>query len=253
MDILSLIIHTLRDPQALVDQHDRPEGVAALTPRLLTITAGGAAILGAVVGSYRGELQMVYVAAKMPFLLFIPVLVTLPAVHAAWRAAEVQITWQRLALASLVGLSRSAVLAAAAAPVLWLLYSMQVDYHLATLAMVAVLGAVGLPGFFTLLGAAPRGGRTQGLATLGCLVLLGLTSAQTGWLLRPFLARPTAEVAFLRPIEADVFSALFSTSRSATGYYPGWEVSREPAEAERLYSEDTTYTLENDTLRAGGS
>ncbi len=226
MDTLSLVIATLRDPQRLVNDHDRPEAVAVLAPRLLLITSAGAATFGAVVGSYRGDLQVAFVALKMPLLLLVPVLVTLPAVHAAWRAAEVDVSWQRLALASLVGLSRSAVLAAAAAPVLWLLYSLGIDYHFATLVMAAALVAVGLPGFFTLLGAAPGGGRLKALATMGCLVLLGLSTAQTGWLLRPFLARPTAEVTLLRPVESDVFSALYSTTRSATGYYPGWEAER---------------------------
>ena len=39
------------------------------------------------------------------------------------------------------------------------------------------------------------------------------------------MVRPTAEVALLRPIEEDVFSALWWTSSSALGIYDsdGWE------------------------------
>ena len=55
---------------------------------------------------------------------------------------------------------------------------------------------------------------------------MGLTLAQTGWLLRPFVSRPTAEVTFLRPVEEDVFSALSATRRSAMGdYSESWEAS----------------------------
>ena len=55
-------------------------------------------------------------------------------------------------------------------------------------------------------------------------ILMGLTTAQTGWLLRPFIARPTAEVTFLRPIEADIASSLTRSTRSAAGDYRGsWD------------------------------
>ena len=42
-------------------------------------------------------------------------------------------------------------------------------------------------------------------------------------LLRPFVVRPRAEVSFLRPVEANVFTSLASTGRSARGHYRGWD------------------------------
>jgi hypothetical protein len=42
-------------------------------------------------------------------------------------------------------------------------------------------------------------------------------------LLRPFVARPRAAVAFVRPVEADVFSSLRAATSSARGRYRGWD------------------------------
>ena len=53
---------------------------------------------------------------------------------------------------------------------------------------------------------------------------LGVVGAQTGWLLRPFVARPRAEVSFVRPVESDVFSSLHTAFDSARGRYDGWDV-----------------------------
>jgi hypothetical protein len=64
------------------------------------------------------------------------------------------------------------------------------------------------------------------MAVVGSLVVLGLLVAQTGWVLRPFVARPRGEVTFLRPVESDVFSALGASSRSAAGDYDSdWQPS----------------------------
>ena len=53
--------------------------------------------------------------------------------------------------------------------------------------------------------------------------------AQSGWLLRPFVARPTVEVAFLRPVEEDIVSALVYTNLSAVDHYPGWDARSDGA------------------------
>jgi hypothetical protein len=42
---------------------------------------------------------------------------------------------------------------------------------------------------------------------------------QAGWMTRPFVARPTGEVVFLRQLDEDVFHSLGATSRSSLGRY----------------------------------
>lgn len=240
MELLTIATGLLRDPVALIDGPDDRETLGRLAPALLIITALGAAIFGVVVGSYRGGLQIVYAAIKMPALMLLPVVVSLTAVRALLRAGDVPVTYSRVALASLTGTARTAILAAALGPVVWLYYSITPDYHTSVLVMVAALGLAGLPGMATVAKAVAVSGGKAGatrrlrvLSAAGILLVMGLTGAQSGWLLRPFVARPTAEVAFLRPIEEDVFSSLMATSRSARGDYRGWE-----AEAEGLLSRE---------------
>jgi hypothetical protein len=57
-------------------------------------------------------------------------------------------------------------------------------------------------------------------------VVLGLVTAQTGWLLRPFVARPTAEVTLFRPVEGDVFGSLARVPLAAVEVYQEYEPQR---------------------------
>lgn len=218
----------LRQPEQLLAQDDdaaERDRLALLAPKLLSITLIAAAIFGLVIGSYRGEMQYLYAAIKTPALLLLPVLVGLPAIRAFHGACELEISWSRLALAAMIAVARTAVLAAACGPILWLYLSLAPDYHRAILAMSACLIAVGAPGLWTLIRALPEGGRHRPLASFASLLVLGVLLAQSGWLLRPFVVRPRAEVGFLRPIEADVFSSLASTRRAAKGDYRGWDAT----------------------------
>jgi hypothetical protein len=225
---LSVVGVLLRQPEQLLAHDDdaaERDQLALLAPRLLGITVIAAAIFGLVIGSYRGELQYLYAALKTPALLLLPVLIGLPAIRAFHGACELEISWSRLALGTLIAVARTAVLGAACGPVLWLYLSLAPDYHRAILAMSACLIAVGAPGLWTLVRTLPPGGRHRPLASVASLVVLGVLLAQSGWLLRPFVVRPRAEVSFLRPIEADVFSSLASTRRAAKGDYRGWNAA----------------------------
>jgi hypothetical protein len=219
--LLSLIADLLRTPTAVLDtpadQH------RDLVPQLLGIAVAGAAVFGAVVGAYRGGIQIPYAALKMPLLFLAPVALGLPAVRALFAVDTEAVSWRRLGLAGLVGMARASVLAAAFSPVLWLYYSIGPDYHAAILALAASMALVALPGLMTLAQVLPRAGRRQVLATLGAVGILGVLTAQAGWVLRPFVARPTAELTFLRPVEADVFSSLGASLSAAQGRYRGWE------------------------------
>ncbi|MEZ4320431.1 MAG: hypothetical protein R3F61_23325 [Myxococcota bacterium] len=223
-DLFSLVSQVLKDPLALVERHEDRAELSRIAPLLLGIAVVGCGIFGMVVGSSRGGIQLVYAAVKMPLLLWIPVLLALPAARALWMACEVEVPWSRVALAGLVAMARTAILAAAAGPVLWLFYSVSPGYHVSVLALAGSLVLVGLPGLGVVARSMPAGGKRRGLAMAGSVLVLGLCAAQTGWLLRPFVARPTAEVTFLRPVEEDVFSSLGATSRSAVGdYSTEWE------------------------------
>ncbi|MDP2316998.1 MAG: hypothetical protein Q8P41_29160 [Pseudomonadota bacterium] len=225
--ILTLTSQVLRDPQAVVVAHDTPADLGWLAPRLLAISGVGAALFGAVVGSYRGGEQVLYAAMKLPILLWAPPLLALPAIHAAWRACDVEVSYRRLAVASLAGMARAGVLVSALAPILWLPYSVEVEYHFSVLLFAGMLVLAGLPGLTAIAGAIPAGGHRRWIAATGSLALIGLLLAQTGWLLRPFVARPTTAVALLRPVEGDILSGLGTTLTSSLGLYGDWDAGRD--------------------------
>jgi hypothetical protein len=224
--LLTLTSQVLRDPIAVVDAHDTTADLGWLAPRLLGISGVGAALFGAAVGSYRGGEQVLYAAMKLPLLLWIPPLFALPAIHAAWRACEVEVPYRRLALAALAGMARAGVLASAFAPVLWLPYSVEADYHASVLLFAGMLLLAGLPGLTAIARAIPAGGHRRWMAASGSLLLVGLLLAQTGWLLRPFVARPTTAVALFRPVEGDIFASLGYTAAASLGLYGDWEAER---------------------------
>ena len=223
MDFFGLLARVLRDPVGVVDETDDAQVLQRRLPQLLGMAAAGAALFGVVVGSYRGGLQVPYAALKMPLLLWIPVMLTLPATRALWAATGQEVSWRRTAVAGLVSMARMGVLAAAAGPALWLVFSLQPDYHFSVLLLASSLVVVGLPGLSVLMRALPSNGIKTAVAATASLFVLGLCTAQTGWLLRPFIARPTAEVALFRPIEEDIFSSLNATTHSAVGDYRGWD------------------------------
>jgi hypothetical protein len=223
--LLALTGVLLRKPESLIDddEFDVEARLIELAPKLLMLTLIGGAAFGLVVGSYRGSIQYLYAALKAPALLLLPMLLGLPALRAFLAACELQLSWSRLALAALLAVARTAVLAASTSPVLWLYLSMAPDYHQAVMAMAGALVIVGVPGLWTLTSSLPSGGRNRPLAQATALVVFGVLLAQTGWLLRPFVVRPRAEIALFRPIEANVFSSLEATQRAARGRHIEWE------------------------------
>ena len=227
IDLLDTWTRLLRQPQRLVDDVARPGGLTTHAPALLAATIAGGALLGGVVGSHHGGLQTLFAAIKTPLLFLVPPLVALPAVEAAWSMVGTPVSGARLRAATLVGMARAAILAAALGPFVWLWTSGGVDYHLAVLGFAGTLVLAGVPGLWTVLRALPRPAELRTAVVIGSLALLGTVFAQTGWLLRPFVARPTAEVTFLRDLEENVYSSIVTSQRSARGRYDGWDARKQ--------------------------
>lgn len=225
MNVFAVTTSLLRAPEALVALAQDRRRLMEIAPPIIAILVGSAAILGAVAGSYRGGIQIGYAALKMPLLFGIPLVVGLPAIHAVYAGFGCVVPWSRLAAAGLVGAARGAVLTAALAPVLWLLYSMSLDYHVAVACLVAGLVVAGLPGLATIARAIPEA-RAFRLASLVSVLILGVITAQTGWVLRPFVARPTIEVTLFRPVEGDILGSLARIPLASLGFYSTWEPDR---------------------------
>lgn len=210
---LTLITDMLRAPLQVVDRIDSERTLATEGPRLLLTLIVASAAFGGVVGAYRNAMQAVFAGLKMPVLLLVPLIVVVPALRALWALCDVEVPYRRLAIATLVGATRTAVLAAALGPVLWLTWPL-LGYHDAVLAFAATLALAGLPGLMVVGEAVPAGGHHRWLAITGSLLLVGFATMQSGWMLRPFVARPSAEVSLFRPVEADIFDSLRTTTRT---------------------------------------
>jgi hypothetical protein len=206
----SLVSIVLARPQELVARDDDPAMLATLAPPLLSIAVGGSCLFGLVVGTFHGGWQPLFAALKMPLVLLVPVLVTLPALRVLHAGLGEPVPTQRAALAALVGMARVAVLASALAPLLWLALSLGPSYPTAFLLMCGALVAAGLPGLVTIARCLAPGARLRPLALLATLGLVGVVIAQSGWLLRPFVVTPGAPLTVLCPVSQDVFTGLLT-------------------------------------------
>jgi hypothetical protein len=227
--VLGVCAALLREPSALtgVDRAQAHAGLERHGPTLLAIMVVCGAVFGGVVGSYRGGAQLLYAAIKLPLLTLLPLLVALPAVRALYRVCGFPVAYGQVAMATLVGCARATLVLAVASPALWLVYSVGVAYHFAVLLMCGALAACGAIGVRTMAQLLPGRGGAKVVAHLLAVSALGVVFAQSGWILRPFVARPRADVTLWRPIESNVFASVAASWRSSRGRYTGWEVRRE--------------------------
>lgn len=211
--LLNLALNTLRDPRGVVDEHETAADLGRLAGPCLAVAGVGLAVLGAVAGSMRGDLQVAFAALKLPVLFLLPLLVALPAVHAILGACGVRVSWTRLGAAGLVAMARSGVIAIGVSPILWLLLSFGPSYRLAVLLFCATVALVGLPGPVTIARIVPGKGLMRWAAALATGAVITVAMAQSGWMLRPFVSAPDQELVFLRPVEDDVVHGLSTTTQ----------------------------------------
>ncbi len=188
---------------------DAPIARAALIALLV-----GGAVFGGVLGSYRGELQVVYAAAKMPLVLVGALAVTAPATWALGVASGRPWTMRSVFALVLVAAGRASLVLVALAPLLWLAIDLGAGYHFSTFLASVTFAIAGLVALVTLVRGLGAAG--VGIALAAAVVFLsGL--AQTGWALRPWLGRPSVPVHFVRteagvgPLESIAESARLGT------------------------------------------
>ena len=220
----NLVEKLLRSPGELLEGLDHL-APAATVRSLLLVLIGGAAAVGAVIGTYRGGIQILYCAVKLPLLLLATLVVCSPAFVALARAMRTELGAREVITVTLAACARFALVLAGLAPVVWLLAGW-LGYHGVVVSLVLACVVAGIAAstlLFAGLGRRGGGAWAAGLAFVGVFALVG---AQTSWLLRPFLVRPrTTHVPFLRHLEGDLFHAAQTSVRSAAGAYEDEEGS----------------------------
>jgi hypothetical protein len=179
----------------------------------------GAAAFGAVIGSFRGGVQIVYGAVKIPLVMMITLAICAPAFHAF--AACLGRAWpmRSIIALTLAAAGRSSLVLLAVSPALWLLFDLGLGYHTAALTAAltyAIAGAAAVGILIRGLGA--QAGRL--LTACAFVAVFFAVGGQTSWILRPYLVRPRTEnIPFVRAREGSFADALLMTSRSARGIY----------------------------------
>jgi hypothetical protein len=208
---MNLLSELVRSPNTLIERASGPE-YAARVPQLVAIVLGCGTIFGAEVGSHHSAWQAIFAAVKMPWVLLPPTLLAGAAMHALCDVVGLQSSFRRATVAGLVTMARVGVLVVSIAPVHWLACAVVHQYRFTALSTAAVLVSAGLFGIGALCNTA-MGFRSakagpQLVVLAGSVLLYGATTAQAGWLLRPFILRPHLPALFIEAPESDIFTEL---------------------------------------------
>lgn len=209
----------LRDPEEVARRCAAEEGLRPLAVASMAVLLIGGAVFGGVVGSFRGDAQILYSAIKLPLALFGALVICVPAFHAV--AACLGRPWplRTIVALTIAAAGRAALVLLAFAPLLWLGIDLGLGYHASALATALAYGSSGLAALGVLLRGLGEGAHRGVTATAFVAIFLA-AGAQTGWTLRPFLGRPSqASVPFVRDVEGGFGDALVMSARSAMGDY----------------------------------
>lgn len=217
---LALVDRLLRDPAVVLDRIERGDALPELARTTAITIAVGAALLGATLGVYRGGVQVLYAAIKLPLVLLLTAGLTAPVLTALDRAVGGRGHLRGDLAAVMTALTLTALLMAAAAPVVLLAGRLGLGYHAIILLTVGCCSVAGLAGLTLFARALARRGRGRLLVGLAFLTVCGVVGCQLAWTLRPWVVRPrTVEVPFVRPIEGGFLDAVGGAYDSARGVY----------------------------------
>jgi len=186
---------------------------------IVTIFAGGA-VFGACLGAYRGGVQVLYAAVKLPLVVLLTAAICAPALSAINAGLCRTASMRRDLALVLAALARGSLVLAALAPVLLLAVSVHASYHVLVLLTVACCAVGGLVGLTLLVRGLAGERRAGGAACLALLCVFIMVGAQMSWTLRPYLVRPRTPAApFVRGVESSFLEAVATSLDSARGIY----------------------------------
>jgi hypothetical protein len=215
----ALLGRLLRQPDAIARDCREDRDVHEVGAVALAAIVVGAAAFGAVLGSYRGGVQIFYAGIKVPMAMLATLAIAAPAFHGIAAALGRPWPMRSVVALTLAAAGRASLLLLAFAPALWLMLDFGVGYHAAAVLAALAYGASGLAA----LGILVRGlgkGPGRALTALAFVAIFFAVGGQASWILRPYLVRPrTDHVPFLRAREGSFDESLFWSTRSAAGVY----------------------------------
>lgn len=211
----------LRNHSALLSRiHEGTDLTSLARTMIITITIAAAAF-GATLGVYRGGIQILFAAIKLPMVILLTAAVCTPALTALRRVVVGHSSLLRDVTLVLCALALGTVLLAALAPLLILSTSWGASYHeliLVTVGCCLIAGGAGLRLLFLGLKDLALGARAiVGMTLIATFALVGM---QMSWTLRPYLVRPRSpHVPFIRSLEGSFSQAVFDSINSSRGDY----------------------------------
>jgi hypothetical protein len=214
--ILSLLMP--RHQAVLLDSIVRNDGAALTAWRLLMIMAAGAATYGVVLGAWRGGLQMLYSAIKLPLVLAVTSVLTLAFNWLTGYLLGLRISFSQAAALTFLVLATASIVLASLAPVAGLFvfsaptpsFTERATHNLLYLMHTGLVGLAGLLGTSILWRAlayhVDHTGRAAKIFTVW-LTTFTIVGGEAAWALRPFVGSIYYPVAFLRtdPLDGNVY------------------------------------------------
>jgi hypothetical protein len=194
--------------------------LAARTRTYVQVLVACTAVFGASLGFYRGGLQVLFAAIKLPIVTLLTLAVAAPLLYALNRALERPADMAREVAQLVASLARGALVLAAELPLIWAAHAVGVGYHRLILLTVLSCGIAGLVSFWFLWKVISVTKVGCGLVAFVVLATMCVVGAQASWLFRPFLVRPRAtSVVFMHPLEGSFSDAIGDSLSSAQGHY----------------------------------
>ncbi len=220
-----LVDELLRDRGRFLHRIAETDELTVIARTMLLTILVCAAGFGATLGLSHGGWQILFAAMKLPLAVLFTACLASPALSALRSAMDGQ-TDVRGDFALVLGsLALGSTVLAGLAPLFVLAWLVGLGYHvtiLLTFVACSVAGAATLQLFRRGLAQA---GRVSRLVLVTTMLVFALVGAQMSWTLRPFLAHPSGQVTFLRPLEGSLFESVSTSWDSARGIYRT-EVSR---------------------------
>jgi hypothetical protein len=201
----------LRTPKEIANDCREERGAADVARAALIAIVVGAALFGAVVGSWRGDWQVAFAALKLPLTSIATLAICAPAFYVL--AQVFGRPWSLRAVVSimLAAGARLSLVLLASAPVMWLLINLGASYPLVKLLAALVYGLAGMAALALLVrGLGGERGRAAIVSIFVCVFLL--TGGQVAWVLRPYIGmedRSKTVVLFTHEREGGLVYQLF--------------------------------------------
>jgi hypothetical protein len=184
-----LLDRLLRSPRDVAEDCREERGTAAIARTALLVIAVGAAVFGAIVGSWHGGSQVLFAALKLPMVSLATLALCAPAFFAL--AHVFGRPWPVRAVVSfmLAAGARLSLVLLASAPAIWLVINLGASYDLVKLLAALAYGLAGLTAVALLVQGlgGERGRLPIVVAFVGIFLMAG---GQTAWVLRPFIGMP---------------------------------------------------------------